>query len=121
MLGLYAVAREAARASVAAALRVARGAPLAYALCQPPGHHADAADMGGYCYLNNAVLAAQTLLAEGLPRVAVLDLDYHFGNGTAYLLALEPRALYGSVHWGRDHRSSEREGAHVVLWWRAKW
>ncbi|MGA8262627.1 MAG: histone deacetylase family protein [Arenicellales bacterium] len=53
-----------------------------FALCRPPGHHAGTAFMGGYCYINNAAVAAQWFVDQGAARVAVLDVDYHHGNGT---------------------------------------
>jgi acetoin utilization deacetylase AcuC-like enzyme len=74
----------------------------AYALCRPPGHHAAAGACGGYCYLNNAALAAERLLSEGArPRgrtVAVLDLDIHHGNGTQDVFYASPEVLYCSIH-----------------------
>ncbi|WP_102225989.1 histone deacetylase family protein [Acidimangrovimonas sediminis] len=54
----------------------------AFALCRPPGHHAGSAFMGGYCYLNNAAIVAQRYRDQGAARVAILDVDYHHGNGT---------------------------------------
>ncbi|MFZ1815811.1 MAG: histone deacetylase family protein [Rhizobiaceae bacterium] len=54
----------------------------AFALCRPPGHHAGAGFMGGYCYINNASVAAQYFLDKGAKRVSILDVDYHHGNGT---------------------------------------
>ncbi|RBH35617.1 hypothetical protein C3F00_045375, partial [Pseudomonas sp. MWU13-2860] len=56
------------------------GEPAAYALCRPPGHHARAEAAGGFCYLNNAAIAAQ-VLRERYARVAVLDTDMHHGQG----------------------------------------
>ena len=74
----------AARASVDAALTASeellRGRPVVYAVCRPPGHHAGRRTFGGFCYFNNAAIAAQRLCAEG--KTAVLDIDYHHGNGT---------------------------------------
>lgn len=65
-----------------AASLVCAGEPSAFALCRPPGHHAGTSFMGGYCYLNNAAIAAQHLLGTGASRVSILDIDYHHGNGT---------------------------------------
>ena len=53
-----------------------------FSATRPPGHHAGADFMGGYCFLNNAAIAAEALLAQGCRRVAILDVDYHHGNGT---------------------------------------
>ncbi len=77
---------EAVKAShdvaLTAARRVAAGESAAFALCRPPGHHAGRRSMGGYCFLNNAAIAAEWLRAQGAARVSVLDVDYHHGNGT---------------------------------------
>lgn len=68
----------------------------AYAMCRPPGHHAGPNFIGGYCYLNNAAIAAEALLALG--RVAIIDIDYHHGNGTQAIFWDEPRVLFASIH-----------------------
>ncbi|TGG94071.1 histone deacetylase family protein [Natronospirillum operosum] len=70
----------------------------AFALCRPPGHHAGADYMGGYCYLNNAAIAAQSLLDQGARRVALLDVDYHHGNGTQDIFWTRPDVLVASIH-----------------------
>jgi acetoin utilization deacetylase AcuC-like enzyme len=69
---------------------------LVYALCRPPGHHAGSDYTGGYCYLNNAALAAQTLSAGG--RGAILDIDYHHGNGTQDIFWQNPDIIFISLH-----------------------
>ena len=93
---------EAARAAVDVALTavdlVAVGAPAAYALCRPPGHHATPAGYGGSCYLNNAAVAAEALRDVGHDRVAVVDIDAHHGNGTQAVFWQRPDVLYGSLH-----------------------
>ncbi|WP_181704788.1 histone deacetylase family protein [Chthonobacter rhizosphaerae] len=68
--------------ALSAAALVAGGERSAFALCRPPGHHAGAGFMGGYCYINNAAVAAQWLRDTGAKRVTILDVDYHHGNGT---------------------------------------
>jgi acetoin utilization deacetylase AcuC-like enzyme len=73
-------------------------APLAYALCRPPGHHAAREAFGGSCYLNNAAIAAEALRARGARRVAVLDVDAHHGNGTQAIFYNRADVFYGSVH-----------------------
>jgi len=80
--GTWAAALGAAGAAHAAARAVAAGQGPAFSLARPPGHHAHADLFGGYCYLNNAAIAAETLRAQGADKVAVLDVDYHHGNGT---------------------------------------
>jgi acetoin utilization deacetylase AcuC-like enzyme len=77
---------------------VAAGDRSAYALCRPPGHHAGRAVFGGYCFLNNAALAAQHLLDDGARRVAVLDIDYHHGNGTQDIFYRRADVLFASIH-----------------------
>jgi len=73
------------------------GEPM-FALCRPPGHHAAPAAFGGYCYLNNSAIAAQRLLDGGRSRVAVLDVDYHHGNGTQAVFWERSDVLTISVH-----------------------
>ncbi|MCD6425614.1 MAG: hypothetical protein J7L35_08900 [Anaerolineales bacterium] len=68
-----------------------------YALCRPPGHHAGPDFFGGYCYLNNAAIAAQVLRENG-ERVAILDIDYHHGNGTQAIFYAETAVWYGSLY-----------------------
>lgn len=68
--------------ALTAAGLVSGGDSSAFALCRPPGHHAGAAFMGGYCYINNAAVTAQSFLDRGAARVSILDVDYHHGNGT---------------------------------------
>lgn len=70
----------------------------AFALCRPPGHHAARDYMGGYCYLNNAAIAAQMLRDQGAERVAVLDVDYHHGNGTQDIFYTRNDVLFASIH-----------------------
>jgi len=95
---------EAAMASAACALTGAdillSGECCAYALCRPPGHHAGRDYCGGYCYLNNAALAAERLRAgRGSPaRVAILDLDAHHGNGTQDIFYESDQVFYVSIH-----------------------
>ena len=83
-------------AAVAAADLVAGGAPAAYALCRPPGHHAGPGYYGGFCLLNNAAIAARALRRLG--RVAVVDVDFHHGNGTQDIFWEDPQVLYVSLH-----------------------
>jgi len=74
---------------------------IAYALCRPPGHHAGPELYGGYCYLNNAAIATRYLQAGG-GRVAVLDVDYHHGNGTQLVFYDDPAVLFCSLHVDPD-------------------
>jgi acetoin utilization deacetylase AcuC-like enzyme len=110
-LGYYAMAGEtsisagtweAASAAVDVALSGASGlrdgARAAFALCRPPGHHAARDLFGGYCFLNNAAIAAQFLRDHGAERVAVLDVDFHHGNGTQDIFYSRSDVLYVSLH-----------------------
>ena len=86
-----------AQSAIAAADAVASGAPHAYALCRPPGHHAYADQAGGFCFLNNSAVAAQRLLAAG-HRPAILDIDVHHGNGTQGIFYDRADVLTVSIH-----------------------
>jgi len=96
--GTYAAARVAVDAALTAADLVLGGAPAAYALCRPPGHHAARDMYGGYCFFNNAAVVAERLAGGGAARVAILDLDYHHGNGTQQLFWERGDVLYVSLH-----------------------
>lgn len=98
--GLVGAAREGVRAAIAAARRLAEGARFTYALCRPPGHHAGPAWCAGYCYLNTAAAAVQTLRAAGAGPVGVLDVDLHYPNGTAAIVApMEDVCLFSLHAW----------------------
>jgi acetoin utilization deacetylase AcuC-like enzyme len=73
------------------------GTPHAYALCRPPGHHAAADGFAGYCYLNNAAIVAQAWVDAGA-RVALLDVDFHHGNGTQQIFYARDDVLFVSLH-----------------------
>jgi len=70
--------------------------PIIYALCRPPGHHATKNFYGGYCYFNNAALAAEVLSKSG--PVVVFDVDYHHGNGTQDIFYERKDVYYISIH-----------------------
>jgi acetoin utilization deacetylase AcuC-like enzyme len=78
------------------------GERAVFSLCRPPGHHAGANHFGGYCYLNNAAIAVQKLLDNGAKRVAVLDVDYHHGNGTQHIFYDRSDVLFVSLHGHPD-------------------
>ncbi|MBN1834721.1 MAG: histone deacetylase family protein [Spirochaetales bacterium] len=121
--GTWRAARAAAGCALTGADLLAAGERAAYALCRPPGHHAGRGFFGGYCYLNNAALAARRLSGgpsaprrgrgqpggpsaprrgpgggRGGTRVAVLDLDFHHGNGTQEIFYRDAEVLYVSLH-----------------------
>lgn len=84
--------------ALTAAGLVGAGAPAAFALCRPPGHHAGARFAGGYCYINNAAVAAEWLRAQGRARVSILDIDYHHGNGTQAIFYARADVQVVSIH-----------------------
>ena len=87
-----------AAASAAAVVAAGQGERAAFCCSRPPGHHAGADFMGGYCFLNNAAVAAQTLRDAGAARVAILDVDYHHGNGTQSIFYQRADVLCVSLH-----------------------
>ena len=98
MAGTWTAARAGAACAVAAARAVHGGARAAFALTRPPGHHAGPDFFGGYCFLNNGAIAAQTLRDLGHAKVAVLDIDYHHGNGTQTIFYERADVLTVSIH-----------------------
>ena len=97
--GTWPAALAAVDVALTTAERVVAGAPIAYGLCRPPGHHAAHAMLGGYCYFNNAAIVAEWLRREGGARkVAILDIDYHHGNGTQQIFWERGDVLYLSLH-----------------------
>jgi len=96
--GTWVAARAGAHCALSAAQAVLVGDRAAFALSRPPGHHAGADFFGGYCFLNNAALAAQHLRNAGMHKVAVLDVDYHHGNGTQAIFYDRPDVYFASIH-----------------------
>lgn len=96
--GTYEAARSAVDVALTAADLVLGGERAAYGLCRPPGHHAPRSAYGGYCFLNNAAVTAEYLVhATGGP-VAILDVDFHHGNGTQQIFYARGDVLYVSLH-----------------------
>jgi acetoin utilization deacetylase AcuC-like enzyme len=94
--GTYEAAILSAECALTGADLLREGQRVAFALCRPPGHHAMRHMCGGYCYLNNAAIAAEYLSPVG--RIAILDVDYHHGNGTQSIFYDTDRVLYVSIH-----------------------
>ena len=96
----------------------------AFALCRPPGHHSGADYCGGYCYLNNAAIAARAASGAGR-RTAILDIDYHHGNGTQDIFYDRGDIFFASIHadprtdypffWGHEEEWGEGKGEGVTL------
>jgi len=96
--GTWEAACSSAAVAQTAQKLVASGASSAFALCRPPGHHAHHDMYGGYCFLNNAAIAAQGFLDSGAKRVAILDVDFHHGNGTQDIFYGRDDVLFCSLH-----------------------
>ncbi|KAL2932692.1 Histone deacetylase 8 [Bienertia sinuspersici] len=110
--GSWETALLAAGTTLTAMKDILQGVPantnIAYALVRPPGHHAQPTQADGYCFLNNAGLAIQLALDSGLNKVAVIDIDVHYGNGTAQGFYRSSQVLTISLHmnhgsWGPSH------------------
>ncbi|MEJ0039532.1 MAG: histone deacetylase family protein [Gammaproteobacteria bacterium] len=85
-------------ALTAAEVIASRRDDAAFGLCRPPGHHAGRSSYGGYCFLNNAAVAAEYLRKRGAERVTVLDVDYHHGNGTQDIFYERADVQFVSIH-----------------------
>jgi acetoin utilization deacetylase AcuC-like enzyme len=96
--GTWNAAKTGADCAINAAHALRLGQRGSFALTRPPGHHAGAEFFGGGCFLNNAALAAQHLLDDGLARVAILDLDCHHGSGTQGIFYGRSDVLFASIH-----------------------
>jgi acetoin utilization deacetylase AcuC-like enzyme len=132
LAGTWNAAYWSAQCALSAADVVRVGERVAYALCRPPGHHAAADLYGGYCYLNNAAIAARYLqngpANDGQQMtIAILDIDYHHGNGTQAIFYTDPSVLFCSLHadpdqeypyyWGRTDEGGEGAGAGYTHNW----
>ena len=114
--GTWEAAYWSAQTALAAVDAVLEGERTAFSFCRPPGHHAGADYLGGYSYLSNAAIAAEQAMAAGR-RVAILDVDYHHGNGTQDVVGGRAEIAFASIHadpstdypffWGH---ADERQG-----------
>jgi acetoin utilization deacetylase AcuC-like enzyme len=100
--GTYQAALGAVDVALTTAELVLGGERAAYGLCRPPGHHAPRAAFGGYCFFNNAAIAVQEIVRQTGEPVAVLDVDYHHGNGTQQIFYARGDVLYVSLHGHPD-------------------
>lgn len=90
--------------ALSAADHTAVSGEASFTLTRPPGHHAGADYMSGYCLLNKAAIAAQALRDQGAARVAVLDIDFHHGNGTQDIFYARNDVLFASIHGHPDYQ-----------------
>jgi len=121
----WAASYGSAQSALAATQAVLAGDRAAFALCRPPGHHAGADYCGGYCHLNTAAIAAQAARDAGVARVAILDIDYHHGNGTQDIFYDRGDVFYASVHadprtdypffWGHADETGDGDGRGATL------
>jgi len=123
--GTWRAALSSCASAEAAQRHVAGGAPAAFALCRPPGHHAATDLYGGYCFLNNAAVVAEMFRIDAHERVAILDIDFHHGNGTQDIFYHRGDVLFASLHGHpedaypfftgeeNEHGEGEGEGANV--------
>lgn len=100
--GTWEAAGAAAQVALTGAKVIQNGERAAFSLCRPPGHHAAQDMFGGYCFLNNAAIAAQSLRDAGASRVAVLDVDFHHGNGTQAIFYDRADVMFLSLHGDPD-------------------
>jgi acetoin utilization deacetylase AcuC-like enzyme len=95
--GTWSATREGVNIALSAAQAIKDGDRAAFALARPPGHHASADVYGGYCYLNNVAIAAQWFVDQGL-KPAIIDVDYHHGNGTQTIFYGRDDVFFTSIH-----------------------
>ena len=96
--GSYRAARGAVDVAMTATDLVLGGEQFAYGACRPPGHHATRSLYGGYCFFNNAAIAAHHVATTQGVKVTVLDVDYHHGNGTQEIFYERSDVQYVSLH-----------------------
>lgn len=101
--GTWQAAQSSAAVAVTAQKLVTDVTSEVFALCRPPGHHSAADLYGGYCFLNNAAIAAQGFLDDGASRVVILDVDFHHGNGTQDIFYQREDVLFISLHGDPVH------------------
>lgn len=109
-----------AQTGLAALAAVLEGERSAFAFTRPPGHHAGRDYFGGYSYLNHAAISAEAALQAGRKRIAILDVDYHHGNGTQDIFAGREEVVFASIHadpatdypffWGH----AEESGGNII-------
>ena len=109
--GTYAAARAAVDVALTTVDLVLGGERAAYGLCRPPGHHAARSMYGGFCYFNNAAIAAEAIAEQTGEHVSILDVDFHHGNGTEQIFWRRGDVLYVGLHAHPD-----RQYPYVLGW-----
>ncbi len=102
MSGTWDAALTSAHVALEAERRLADSGEAVFALTRPPGHHASTDVLGGYCFLNHAAIAAQAMIDRGAERVAILDVDYHHGNGTQDIFYRRGDVFVVNIHADPD-------------------
>jgi acetoin utilization deacetylase AcuC-like enzyme len=100
--GTYAASRSAVDVALSALENTLSTGEVSYGLCRPPGHHASMAMIGGYCFFNNAAIAAAEMARRVNGPVAIIDVDYHHGNGTQSIFYGRDDVFYASLHGSPD-------------------
>ena len=123
--GTWDAAYWSAQTALATTDAVLGGESSSFALCRPPGHHSGADYLGGYSYLSNAAIAAERAISSGRSKVAILDVDYHHGNGTQDIFYGRADVAYASIHadpamdypyyWGHADETGSGEGEGATL------
>src|SRR6185295_420987 len=133
--GTWRAVQASAQVALTGQRLVATGERAVFSLCRPPGHHAGSDFYGGYCFLNNAAIAAQAFRDGGAGNVAVLDVDYHHGNGTQEIFYDRGDVFFASLHGhpaqeypyflGYDDETGDGAGegcnANYPLRWGTEW
>ncbi|MYJ52564.1 MAG: histone deacetylase family protein [Gammaproteobacteria bacterium] len=104
--GTWEAALASAHVALTAQNMVRDGLSSSFALCRSPGHHAAADMFGGYCFFNNAAICAQAFLDQGADRIAILDVDFHHGNGSQTIFYDRQDVMYLSLHGDPRHAFS---------------
>lgn len=117
--GMYDQTLDSVSAAYMAAKFLLKGQMVSYSVSRPPGHHAGKKFMGGYCYMNNAVVAMKTIKESGWTPVCLLDLDYHFGNGSSDIIGNSSNLFFISIHADTTYHypyfSSEPKGNNQIF------
>jgi acetoin utilization deacetylase AcuC-like enzyme len=100
--GTYEASRSAVDVAMSALENTLSTGGVSYGLCRPPGHHASASMVGGYCFFNNAAIAAAEMTRRLNGPVAIVDVDYHHGNGTQSIFYDRDDVFYTSLHGSPD-------------------